>query len=928
MSHPDPPPTPLDAAVAEFHLAEERGEAPDRAAWLARYPECREALGGYFADLDAVADRLAGPAGDGPPGYHLVRVLGRGGAGRVWEAVEVRTGRAVALKLLADPAPEQVRRFRLEAELVSQLEHPNIVPLYEAGEYDGRPYYTMRLVDGGTLADRLGDLRDDPRRAAGLLAAVARAVHFAHQRGVLHRDLKPSNILLDTAAGPAVPLVADFGLARPAAGGVTTRPGIIGTPGYLSPEAANQRPLTTAADVWGLGATLYAALTGRPPFAAESPLAVLRLVCDADPAPPSAANPRVPADLERVCQKCLEKSPDRRYRSAADLADDLDNWLAGRPVTARPLGPAAAAGRWVRRHPMPTALVAAVALGLVAVAGTALAYGGRLADRNRDLTAALDAARRAGDAARAAEAAAQAARAEAEAQAARARDLKTHAERTLADAVRAIDEFADLPAAAEFLRPAARPARALLQRAVLKHDEQVIRDRTEDPAHLETLMTAHNRVGRAYLDAGDHDKALAHFEAAVRLARAVAGPDPPDAARCLLLARRLFRLADARFSAGREADSVPPALEARALLRKAGAADSGSAEELKQLAATDLMLSKAYRLQSRAGDAAPYAAEGLDLARRVADRSPPAGWDRMTLGDALQESAEVAWVRSDFGRARDGVVEAVGVYTSVRPDSPLRADAHLRTLSVSYFLLGQVHAQVGAYPEAAAALREALTRHLALADGDPGEVHALRLLPLVRLRLADALRAGGDQAGWRREMAALPADLDRVPARFWQPAVHGSVRFRVAVAAGQERYDAGQFCEAAFQFRAALDEAPPEHRLKVRMLLATCQVGLGDHAAAAGLLDRLGDAPRADTCYLAACALGHAVTASRADPGLTPDERAAVAEGYARDAVGAMRSAVRAGFRNRQLALTSPALAPLRDRADFRAVLEGMGPPP
>jgi WD40 repeat protein len=387
-----------DEVIAAYLDAAAAGRPPDRAELLACHPDVADALRAFFADQDrfarAAAPRAAPPpahadaptlAPSGPSGlaaplgtvryfgdYELLEEIARGGMGVVYKARQVSLNRIVALKMILAggfASAEEVRRFRQEAEAAGNLDHPGIVPIFEVGEHDGQHYFAMKLVEGGSLSARVPELVQDPRAAARLLVKVARSVHHAHQRGVLHRDLKPANVLLDADGRP---LVTDFGLARRVGGdaGLTRSGAFVGTPGYAAPEqAAARKDVTVAADVWGLGAVLYECLTGRPPFQAETPLDTILQVLEKEPAPPRPLNPRVDRDLETVCLKCLRKEPESRYPSALALAEDLDSWLAGEPIEARPAGRAERAWRWCRRNPAVAALTAAVAAALVAVAG-------------------------------------------------------------------------------------------------------------------------------------------------------------------------------------------------------------------------------------------------------------------------------------------------------------------------------------------------------------------------------------------------------------------------------------------------------------------------------------------------------------------------------------------------------------------------------
>ena len=312
--------------------------------------------------------------------YELESLIAHGGMGAVYRAYHRETGQTVALKtLLAGRlASAEIReRFLREARLAAQLRHPHIVPLLDVGEADGLPYIAMEFVPGKNLADLARDGPLLPTQAARLLAKAAQAVAYAHEQGILHRDLKPANILLDAAGEPRV---ADFGLARLIEAGATelTATGqVLGSPGYLAPErvpqdsevgARNGDTAGVASDVYSLGATLYHLLTGRPPFQGATLDAVLMQVVKTEPIAPRKLNPSVPAALETVCLKCLEKDPRRRYPSATELADDLQRFVAGQPVRARLPGPVARSWRWCRRRPMVATLSGTVAVLLLAVA--------------------------------------------------------------------------------------------------------------------------------------------------------------------------------------------------------------------------------------------------------------------------------------------------------------------------------------------------------------------------------------------------------------------------------------------------------------------------------------------------------------------------------------------------------------------------------
>jgi tetratricopeptide (TPR) repeat protein/predicted Ser/Thr protein kinase len=333
-----------------------------------RIRRLRADLEALFPLPDEPAPPLDGTDLPQVPGYEVEAVLGRGGMGIVFQARHLRLNRPVALKMVLDGAyadPLDRARFQREAAAAAAIQHPNIVQVYDVGESNGRPFFTMEYIEGGSLAKRLAGTPQLPQHAAQLLAILAGAVQAAHDNGIVHRDLKPANVLLNA---DGVPKISDFGLARRLAGeaGITRTGAAVGTPSYMAPEQARGEPdaVGPAADVYALGAILYELLTGRPPFRAATAVETVQQVITQEPAPPSRLNDKVPRDLETICLKCLQKEPGWRYASAAALADDLRRFGAGRPIQARPVGWGEQLWRWGRRNPTATALLA-TALALV-----------------------------------------------------------------------------------------------------------------------------------------------------------------------------------------------------------------------------------------------------------------------------------------------------------------------------------------------------------------------------------------------------------------------------------------------------------------------------------------------------------------------------------------------------------------------------------
>jgi len=365
---PSPGEGPDQPTLIETRAERQAGEGPD--------------LGATTSSRGFEVHPTAEDVGNGPLSrlaeYELLAEIGRGGMGVVFKARHLRLNRVVALKMILGGAlagPDDLQRFETEAAAAAQLQHPGIVGLYEIGSHEGQPYFSMEFVSGSSLAQRVLRGPLPGRQAAAYLEQTARAVHYAHGRGILHRDLKPANVLLDDND---LPKVTDFGLAKllQTDSGQTRTGAVLGTPSYMAPEqAAARKDLGPACDVYSLGAILYELLTARPPFRGESALSTLKMVVDAEPLAPRLLNPKVDVDLETICLKCLDKDPARRYASAGALAEDLQRFQSGEPIQARRLGVLGRAVKWARRKPTAAALLAVSAAALLALVGGVLAFG-------------------------------------------------------------------------------------------------------------------------------------------------------------------------------------------------------------------------------------------------------------------------------------------------------------------------------------------------------------------------------------------------------------------------------------------------------------------------------------------------------------------------------------------------------------------------
>jgi tetratricopeptide (TPR) repeat protein/tRNA A-37 threonylcarbamoyl transferase component Bud32 len=402
----------LNLIANEVLLRQQLGESPEVGDYLQRFPQWAEQLlaqldpgqtvpegtdpraGTFSASLPEAPPpptRFSGPPA--VPGYEILGVLGRGGMGIVYKARDQKLDRIVALKMIqhgGDRLEALLERLRVEAEVLARLQHPNIVQIFELDSHEGLPFLALEYVPGGSLAHKIAGVPQPAATAAQLVEVLARAMHAAHQCGVLHRDLKPDNVLL-TADGAVK--ITDFGLAKRLDGpiGQTVTGQVLGTASYMAPEQAegNVGAVGVAADTYALGGILYALLTGRPPFRAATFLDTLWQVKTEEPVPPSRLAPRVPRDLETICLKCLHKEPAKRYGSALELADDLRRFLDGKPVMARPVAAWERAVRWASRHPAGAALMAVCVAAVFSLAAGLAWHTAQLREANSRLQGAL-----------------------------------------------------------------------------------------------------------------------------------------------------------------------------------------------------------------------------------------------------------------------------------------------------------------------------------------------------------------------------------------------------------------------------------------------------------------------------------------------------------------------------------------------------------
>jgi tetratricopeptide (TPR) repeat protein/tRNA A-37 threonylcarbamoyl transferase component Bud32 len=569
--------TVLDLIYNEIVLREEVGESLPLEEYLRRFPtlgpqleiqfEVEGALGPktLLRSEGGVAPPAGGPhspAGDvrlSIPGYEILGELGRGGMGVVYKARQVRLNRVVALKMIlaGDHAgPEAADRFLAEAESIARLHHPHIVQIFAFGDCDGRPYFEMEYVAGGSLSDRLDGTPWPARDAARLVETLARAIHEAHRLGIVHRDLKPANILL---SADGIPKVADFGLAKwlDVETGLTRTQLIVGSPSYMAPEQAGpgSAPVGPAADVYSLGSILYELLTGRPPFQAATVLETLEQVRSDEPIAPTRLRPRLPRDLVTICLKCLEKEPVRRYASAGELAEDLRRFEAGETIRARPVVGHERLWRWCRREPAVASLALALLAGLVGVATQWWRAESHLKDALHQRGRAEENARRQVEANRALQSANKS-----------ERTARRRAQERFNAAMKALRKFEEITKDATLLRePRLEGLRArLLQTALGFYPElQASLEDDASPEARSQLSDAYARVGVVTWELGLTEEALAAYRRSLALVEQMAAAAPADRGVQSSLARAHAQIGFSFRTMGRPVEALQSYEQAR-----------------------------------------------------------------------------------------------------------------------------------------------------------------------------------------------------------------------------------------------------------------------------------------------------------------------------------------------------------------------------
>jgi serine/threonine protein kinase/tetratricopeptide (TPR) repeat protein len=876
-------------------------------------------------------ESLPTPRGAAPTsfaGYEIHGVLGKGGMGIVYKARQRGLKRIVALKMIRrdDASDSDLARFRLEAEAVAQLQHPNIVQVYEVGEDGGRPFLSLEYVDGGSLKEKLGGEPQPVLHAAQLVELLAWAMSVAHRQGIVHRDLKPANVLLvgrregstelrhDTTILVedlyGTPKISDFGLAKRLEedGGQTRSGAILGTPNYMAPEQAQGRgkEVGPLADQYALGAILYEMLTGRPPLVGATILETLEQVRTQEPVPPSRLQPKVPRDLETICLKCLQKDPEKRYADCAALADDLRRFVAGEPILARPISKTERFWRWCRRNPRVAALTGSVlALLLIVLAGL-IVFNIKLTDLNGQLTVEKTAAE---------EAQHKAEQKEKEAKSQRLVALDTLGD-LVTNVVRAIGQLG---------------GQQDLQKKLLKVAINSLRRVSDNPdAKISlkdsTLAAAHFQLGGLCLQVGESELAAQEYREAVAIYALQVHDDPGDARLRANYAIALIQLGYLALKQEGEAAAARSfflrASEQLARLEQGGPGFKFKPTEIKSLRAQILTPLGWTTVDTNPKESHGYYTTILRLRQEVVD---------LLDAEALRASSAslVGLLAAPPGRGSFLAAAAVLGFGT-------KADGARRELAQAHILVGGAEFRLRHPEQTEEHYREALRLRQQWLASDPDNVDAQRMVGYTHERLGDHyLHLRRPQESGREYEEAI---------RFYQALVQRESKrddFKNDLArtlhdAGTAALGRGDQPDAAEKFHAAL--AIREARVKLHpdmdaqkelmMTLAHCL----DHRRAVALAERIRKEKASDPGSLVDVACCFSVCSAAIAPGKPagkpPADAAALQAQYASQALEALHAAVAHGYRNVVYLETEPDLDAVRDRADFKAILTELNRPP
>jgi tetratricopeptide (TPR) repeat protein len=824
--------------------------------------------------FDGTAATVDGPPGPpaettGAPGpaagYEILSELGRGGMGVVYKARQIGLNRVVALKMVlsgAHASQHQLDRFRTEAEAVARLRHPHIVQIYEVGERDGLPYFSLEYLDGGSLSDQIKREPQAPDRAAKVAVQLASGVQYAHAHGIVHRDLKPANILFDA---DGVPKITDFGLAKKleaGASGQTQSGTIVGTPSYMAPEQARGevRELGPAADIYSLGAILYELLTGRPPFHGATLLETLEQVRTQEPVPPRQLVPKVPRDLETIALKCLQKEPAKRYPSAQAMADDLAHFLAGQPILARPVGSVERFVRWCKRNPRIAGLTAAVVVLLVigTIVSSALAIG-MARERNQKEAERLKAVE--------AQELAETRRAEAETQG----KLALRSFGTLIAEVQ--NQIGD--------SPGMQPLKLKLLDTALKGLDQVAQSDEDSRLFGQTMAAAYMQIGQIFQQMGQSEKAFIQYQKCHKITQALAARDPDGPVAKTNLAASLMKLGEMSMELHRDVTAALNYYQQALALRLAVIAlppdEKLDPDRLRQdLAEAHTRVGVMYLRLGEPVRAAGYFQSALVIRQQQAARDEKNLLLQLDVARSETALGEVRFRARDWPAAKGHLARALAICERVQAADP--------QVPRYKFELANTIGNFGVF---------------ALRTGDLAE--ADKLLPRGRGLMANLAGSDKKNALYRRYQALADYRCGTL------------ARLRA------DKSAADHWNVECLELREALvADDPDSERRAIELLLVRARIcDRADVATAVAALERKPNLDREVLVELAQCY-------SQMAAGLTEGDR--LRAEYLDRARGLIRRALEKGYTDRVVLETDPDLDAVRQAAGFQDVLSAAGP--
>jgi serine/threonine-protein kinase len=826
------------------------------------------------------------------PDYEIFHELGRGGMGVVYKARQTGLQRLCALKMIlggAHATSEAATRFLTEAAAIAKLQHPNIVQIYHIGEADGLPFFELEFVPGGSLEKSLDGTPWSPKKAADMAEKLALAMGEAHRQGIVHRDLKPGNVLLTRDGSPKI---TDFGLAKAmdSETGVTRTESILGSPSYMAPEQAEGRTKEASpeTDVYALGAILYELITGRPPFRGATLLETLEHVKHAEPVPPSRLVPNVPRDLETICLKCLSKEPEKRYRTADELAGELRSFLDDKPIKARPISRPARAVRWCRRNPRDAALV-----GLLTLLPFILAFGASFAayriSRERD---------RAEEQRKIADQQKQIAERNegiAKANAEEARKAQAEATKQANLALNTIYDV--VTKAEENLRPRAEMGalRKELLELAMKNLDQIARDATNSKLADRTMGVALQRMGNFYEQMGNTEKGIETYRRSLEIFRRLMQDQPDEDWNSFNLAVSYDHLGET----GREVEPEPGKLFD--LYGRAQALRKGLVEHVRSPNPTPFQRKYAMAVSS------------IKLAALA-----------MEVGDpklALAKAIEALDVSVSLGRELPP--------ESVKDRGPKELQQRLVLASANLFL-GRANHRLGNESEARTRFQQAADQLQSIIESDPTNAYVQQELG----RVYDAI---GEM---EQEQGHIPQCIEKYEAArsIFQDLVNkdqSNPEYRWYLANTQYHLGpvlhqqgdpaAADLLQQCLETRRFLEKNDPKNiQRTIELMLALARTG--DIPGADALAEKVvAYAPRhPGKLFSAACAEALCVAtgaAGKDEPqGSEFEERAR--DRHARRAVEILKMAAEHGYRDARALETNLDLDPIRDRDDFRALMQ------